>query len=179
MTEIVTARLRMRRWRADDLDAFASINADPIVMQCFPSPLTRQQTEALIDELEQHFDRHGYSQWALEVKNTGELIGFTGLTDVGGQLPFAPATEVAWRLAANAWGRGYAYEAARAAIDFGWGTAGLTEIVSFTAKPNHRSERLMQRLAMTHDPADDFDHPKLPVADRLRPHVLYRIRRES
>jgi ribosomal-protein-alanine N-acetyltransferase len=121
------------------------------------------------------FDRIGFGLWAVEVAATGEFIGFTGLSPVSFDAHFTPAIEIGWRLARHAWGHGYATEAARAAIAFGFDVADLREIVSFTSKTNLRSQRVMQRLGMTHDPADDFDHPRLALTDPLRPHVLYRL----
>jgi ribosomal-protein-alanine N-acetyltransferase len=172
-----TERLLLRRWRDDDRAPFAALNADPEVMRHFPARLTREESDALVDRAEQHFERHGYGLWALERRDTGAFIGFTGLAVPRFEAHFTPAVEVGWRLARSAWGAGYASEAARAALAVGFGEAGLDEIVSFTVPANTRSRAVMARIGMTHDPRDDFDHPGLPEGHPLRPHVLYRIRR--
>jgi len=165
----------LRRWRDADREPFAALNADPEVMEHFPARLTREQSDEMIDRLEALFDAQGFGLWAVEVAATGEFIGFTGLNRVPFQAPFSPAVEIGWRLSRQAWGHGYATEAARAVLAFGFETAGLDEIVSFTATTNLRSQAVMRRLGMTHDPAEDFDHPRVEDP-RLRRHVLFRLR---
>jgi RimJ/RimL family protein N-acetyltransferase len=152
------------------------MNADPAVMECFPAPLTREQSDELVERIEAGFEENGFGLWALEVVETEELVGFTGLAVPAFEAHFTPAVEVGWRLARRAWGNGYATEAGRAALDFGFERAGLEEIVSFTSLGNRRSQAVMERLGMTHDPADDFDHPDLPEGDPLRRHALHRLR---
>jgi ribosomal-protein-alanine N-acetyltransferase len=164
----------MRRWRRSDLAAFAAINADPEVMEHFPEPLTREQSAELIERIESGFEADGFGLWALEAPG-GELVGFTGLIRVPAEMPFAPAVEAGWRLGRRWWGRGLAAEAAGAAIDYGLGAAGLSEVVAYTAVGNERSRRLMERLGMRRDPAEDFLHPALAPADPLAAHVLYRL----
>jgi RimJ/RimL family protein N-acetyltransferase len=171
-----TPRLRLRRWRESDLATFASINADPRVMEFMPATLTRAQSDQRIAEAETHFDRHGIGKWAVELIEGDILVGSVGLSVVNFPAPFTPCVEIGWRLAHAHWGNGYATEAAAAAIDFGF-RHGLNEIVSFTVPQNHRSRRVMEKLGMTHTPTDDFDHPLLPEGDRLRRHVLYRLSR--
>ena len=166
----------MRRWRGGDGGPFAEINADPRVMEHHLAPLTRAQSDELIERIEAGFEERGYGLWALELRETEELIGFTGLAVPGFDAHFTPAVEVGWRLAAPSWGRGFATEAARAALEFGFGRAGLDEVVSFTSAGNERSRAVMERLGMVRDPADDFDHPGIPEGHPLRRHVLYRIR---
>ncbi len=144
-------------------------------MRHFPATLTRAQSDTLIDRIERGFDEYGYGLWALERGRGGELLGFTGLQAVPADLPFAPATEIGWRLARAAWGHGYATEAARAALSFGASGTALTEVVSFTSVGNERSRGVMRRLGMTHEPDEDFDHPQLAPDSPLRRHVLYRI----
>lgn len=151
------------------------MNADPRVMEHFPATMSREESDALIDRVDGYFDRHGYGLWALEVASTGAFIGFTGLIPQTFEAHFTPAVEVGWRLARTAWGHGYASEAARAALAYGFDHAGLTEIVSMTAVTNTRSQAVMRRIGMTRDPADDFEHSKIPAGSPLRPHVLYRI----
>ena len=171
-----TERLLMRSWREDDLAPFAALNADPGVMEHFPSTLTRQESDALVVRITAQLDDLGYGLWALEVRDSGEFVGFTGLALQTFPAHFTPAVEVGWRLKRSAWGHGYATEAALAALDYGFAVAELDEIVSMTAVTNVRSQRVMQRIGMTHDPADDFLHPNVPEGHRLQPHVLYRIR---
>ncbi len=152
------------------------MNADPEVMRYFPAALSSAESDAMVDRIEDGFDQSGFGLWAVEVRSTGHFVGFTGLSRPRFTAHFTPAVEVGWRLARDAWGQGYASEAARAAIGFGFGPAGLDEIVSFTGYPNQRSQAVMRRIGMTHDPADDFDHPDLSAGHPLRRHVLYRIR---
>jgi ribosomal-protein-alanine N-acetyltransferase len=151
------------------------MNADPVVMECFPARLTRAESDHLIARIEAGFAAHGHGLWALEVLGTGEFLGFTGLAIPSFKAHFTPAVEVGWRLRRSAWGKGYATEAGLASIAFGFRDAGLDEIVSFTSAVNVRSRAVMERIGMTHDSADDFEHPELEGKDRLRPHVLYRI----
>ncbi|MEU4537931.1 GNAT family N-acetyltransferase [Streptosporangium sp. NPDC023825] len=172
-----TERLIMRRWREDDREPFAALNADPEVMEHFPAPLTRPQSDAMVGRIERAFDEHGYGLWALEVRETGRFIGFTGLAWQRFEAPFTPALEVGWRLARHAWGHGYAVEAARRAVAEGFAVAGVNEIVSMTPVRNARSRGVMERLGMARDPADDFDHPAVPEGHPLRSHVLYRLGR--
>jgi RimJ/RimL family protein N-acetyltransferase len=175
--ELRTERLLLRRWREEDRRPFAAINADPEVMEFFPAPLVREESDELLERIERGFERHGFGLWALELRESGELIGFAGLAVTAFEAHFMPAVEVGWRLARPAWGKGYATEAGRASLDHAFGELGLEEIVSMTTVRNRRSRAVMERLGMTRDPADDFDHPTLPPGDPLRPHVLYRIRR--
>ncbi|MPZ28569.1 MAG: GNAT family N-acetyltransferase [Micromonosporaceae bacterium] len=170
-----TPRLLLRRWREADLRPFAALNADPTVMAHYTAPLTPARSDHLVDRIESAFTRDGFGLWAVEVTATGQFIGLTGLAEVTFAAHFVPAVEVGWRLARQAWGNGYATEAARAALEYGFEVVGLDEIVSFTSVPNRRSQAVMRRLGMTHDPADDFDHPHLPAGHRLRRHLLYRI----
>ncbi|MBA9002086.1 GNAT family N-acetyltransferase [Thermomonospora cellulosilytica] len=174
MTTVRTERLILRRWRERDRGPFAALNADPQVMEHFPATLDRAGSDAAIDRYETGFEANGYGIWALEVAATGEFIGLAGLSPVTFTAPFTPAVEIAWRLVRTAWGHGYATEAGRACLAYGFEALGLPEIVAFTSTTNLRSQAVMRRLGMTHDPADDFDHPRLPPGHRLRRHVLYR-----
>ncbi|WP_207455544.1 GNAT family N-acetyltransferase [Herbiconiux sp. SYSU D00978] len=170
-----TPRLILRRWRDADRAPFAALNADPEVMRYFPATLDRQQSDAFVDRIEQHFDEHGYGLWALEHRGSGEFLGFVGLKLALFEAHFTPAPEVGWRLARAAWGQGYASEAATAALAAGFERFGLDEIVSMTALLNERSQRVMQRIGMHRDPADDFDHPLVAPSHPLRRHLLYRL----
>lgn len=174
---IQTERLLLRQWRDEDLEPFAALNSDPAVMEFFPSVLTTAESNVAVRGNRARIEEHGWGLWAVERLDTGEFIGFTGLWAVPDEFPFSPAVEVGWRLARAHWGRGYATEAARAAVYFGFGDLGLDEIVSMTTASNERSWRVMEKLGMTRDPADDFDHPRVPEGHPLRPHVLYRLKR--
>lgn len=143
-------------------------------MAFFVAPLRRAESDALIERFEVEFEKRGFGPWALERRDDGRFIGFTGLHLAEFTAPFTPAVEVGWRLAQEVWGQGYATEAARAALDDGFDRLGLDEVVSFTFVGNRRSRAVMERLGMTHDPAEDFDHPAL-AGHRLSPHVLYRV----
>jgi len=175
VTELRTARLLLRSWRDDDLEPFAALNADPDVMRWFPSTMTREQSDALVERQRALHEERGWGLWAVE--SPEGFAGFVGLNEPRFEAHFTPAVEVGWRLARHAWGKGYATEAARAAVAFGFDELGLDEIVSFTTVGNERSRRVMERLGMTRDPADDFDHPLLPPGHPLERHVLYRLRR--
>jgi RimJ/RimL family protein N-acetyltransferase len=177
--ELRTERLLLRRWREEDRRPFAALNADPEVMEHFPAPLDRDESEELVERIEMGFERHGFGLWALELREGGEFIGFAGLAVPSFEAHFTPAVEVGWRLARWAWGNGYATEAGRASLAHGFGALGLEEIVSMTTVRNRRSRAVMERLAMIRDPADDFEFPTLPPGDPLRPHVLYRIRHDD
>lgn len=174
-----TARLHLRAWRELDRLPFRAINADPRVMACFPHTLTDAQSDALMDRIVAHHGQHGFGLWAVELKETSAFIGFTGLAVPAWNPPFGPCVEIGWRLAHDTWGHGFATEAARASLAQGFNVLRLDEIVSFTAAVNVRSERVMQRLGMHHDEADDFDHPALPAGHRLARHVLYRLPRHA
>jgi RimJ/RimL family protein N-acetyltransferase len=172
--DFTTARLRLRRWTDADLSEFARINADPRVMAFMPKLLIRKESDATAGRIREQFDRHGFGLWAVEVIGGARFIGFTGLAVPRFVAPFTPCTEIGWRLAAEYWGHGYATEAARACLDVGFRVLGLAEIVAFTTTDNGRSRRVMERLGMTRDPGDDFEHPSLPPGHPFRPHVLYR-----
>lgn len=173
MVTLDTERLILRGWRDADVAPWAALNADPAVREFLGPPLTFAESAASVRRFQEGFERNGYGLWAVEIRDTGGFIGFTGLHPLDG-MPF-DGVEVGWRLARDAWGHGYATEAARAALAYGFGTAGLDEILSVTAATNVRSQAVMRRLGMTTDPADDFDHPRV-LSGPLRPHVLYRIR---
>ena len=172
-----TSRLILRDWRDDDVPRFAALNADPAVMAHFPSRLDRAASDALAARIRAHHVAHGWGAWAVEVPGEEDFIGFVGLQRVPFEAPFTPAVEIAWRLARAHWGRGFATEAASAALAFGFERLALPEIVAFTVPANARSRAVMERLGMTRDPADDFDHPRLPEGHALRRHILYRMAR--
>jgi RimJ/RimL family protein N-acetyltransferase len=146
-------------------------------MRHFPAPLEREQSDALAEHARRQIEERGWGLWAVELTQEGAFIGFVGLAVPRFEAHFTPAVEIGWRLARPWWGHGYATEAARAALAFGFDELGLEEIVSFTTVANERSRRVMERLGMTHDPADDFAHPLLAADDPVSPHVLYRLGR--
>jgi ribosomal-protein-alanine N-acetyltransferase len=146
-------------------------------MEHFPAVLSRAESDAFVDRITAGFAKRGWGLWAVEIDATGTFAGFVGLNPATFGAPFTPANEIGWRLARAYWNQGVATEAAQAVLDYGFGVLGLDEVVSFTATANHSSQRVMQKLGMHHDPADDFDHPQLPEGHRLRRHVLYRLAR--
>jgi RimJ/RimL family protein N-acetyltransferase len=176
---LTTPRLILRPWRESDNEPFADLNADPRVMEFFPRRLSHVESDAMVDRIKKHVDAHGFGLWAVEVRGVAPFIGFTGLSFWDRAPGSKPLVEVGWRLAFPYWGQGYATEGARCALHYGFSTARLTEIVSFTADRNMRSRAVMERLGMHHDPSDDFDHPALPDGHLLRAHVLYRLSAEA
>jgi len=176
---IKTERLILRPWRKSDLEPFARMNADPRVMECFIGPLSQQESNEFAIRIQNKMTEQGWGLWAIEVPGISDFIGFIGLAHVHFSAPFTPAVEIGWRLLYDYWGRGYATEGAKAALDFGFQTLKLNEIVSFTVVDNLRSRHVMEKLGMHRDPQDDFDHPKVPEGHRLRKHVLYRMNRQD
>jgi RimJ/RimL family protein N-acetyltransferase len=173
--EIRTDRLLMRRWSAADRAPFAAMNADPEVMRYFESTQDRRTSDAFVDRIEQRFEKQGFGLWAIELLDTGEFIGFTGLNPMPDGTPGAGGMEVGWRLARQAWHHGYATEAARAVLAVAFGPVGLDEIWSVTAVGNSASRAVMERLGMTMH--SYFDHPSVSVGSPVRPHVAYRLQR--
>lgn len=177
--QLESARLLLRQWRDADLPAFAEMCADPQVMRYFPEPLSRLQSASLIGRVRGHFAEHGYGLWALERKDNGAFIGFTGLGSVGFDSHFTPAVEIGWRLGREHWGLGFASEAAWTCLRCAFGQLGLDEVVAFAASSNLPSEKVMQSIGMKRDGDDDFDHPLLPAGHPLERHMLYRISRSQ
>ena len=175
-SSIATERLLLRRWTSADLAPFAALNADALVMEHFPSTMTRDESDQFVTErIAQHFDEHGYGLWAVERRDRQEFIGFVGLMWQCFEAAFTPALEIGWRLSRANWGQGFATEAATSALRVGFSNLSTDEIVSMTSPLNIRSIAVMQRLGMSRNPVDDFDHPRVPVGHPLRRHVLYRI----
>lgn len=165
-------QITLRQWRDSDLEPYAAMNRDPEVMRFFPAPLTADQSRASLERQRRLIAERGWGLWAVDVD--GEFAGFAGLSVPTFEAPFMPCVEIGWRLRREFWGRSIGFRAARQALAHGFDTVGLAEIVSFTAAINQRSRRLMERLGLTRDPADDFEHPSIPVGHALRHHVLYR-----
>ncbi|MFD4839711.1 GNAT family N-acetyltransferase [Achromobacter sp. NPDC058515] len=175
--EVETPRLVLRQWLAADRKPFAELNGDPGVTE-YLLPLGAQESDALADRLAAGIDEHGWGFWAVEAPGVAPFIGFVGIKPLAAALPFAPGVEIGWRLARPFWGRGYASEAAEAALRVGFEQVGLGEIVAFTVPANLRSRAVMERLGMRADP-ECFDHPAVPAGNPLRSHVLYRISRDG
>ncbi|KGM27710.1 GNAT family N-acetyltransferase [Photorhabdus luminescens] len=171
-----TDRLIMRAWREEDRLPFCHLNNNAEVMEYFPATLTAEQSNTMVDTIIQRFEQQrGWGLWAVELKETGDFIGFVGLNIPVAELPFSPCVEIGWRLDKPFWGKGYASEAARKALDFAFTQLKLEEIVAFTAISNLRSQKVMERLGMVKD-ENTFLHPLLPDGHPLHEHVLYRIR---
>ena len=177
--ELRTERLILRRWRDSDREPFARMNRDRAVMEHYPALLSREESDAMVDCIEAHFVQHGVGLWAAELQDSGEFIGYIGLAVPRFEAAFTPCVEIGWRVASQYWGRGLATEGARAVVSHAFGELGLGELVSFTVPANIRSRRVMEKLGMTHDPRDDFDHPLLAEGHPMRRHVLYRLRNPS
>ncbi|MBV8806909.1 MAG: GNAT family N-acetyltransferase [Sinobacteraceae bacterium] len=182
--DLTIERLILRQWGDADFEPFARLNNDAVVMEFMPQRLTRDESDGTAARIRAHIEQHGWGLWAVEVKATGEagaagvpFAGYVGLAVP--RFEAHPATEIGWRLAKEHWGHGYASEAATACLHFAFEQLKLEEVVSFTVPLNKRSIGVMERIGMTRNPAEDFDHPKLPPGHPLRKHVLYRMRRES
>lgn len=178
---IETARLRLRPWQDRDLPAFAGMNADPCVRQFFPSLLSREESDASVAVFRRMYDLDGFCFLAAELSETSEFIGMIGIQRMTFQLPTVspPAVEIGWRLAPQTWGRGLATEGAHAALQVAFEKFQLAEVVAFTVPANLPSRRVMEKLGMTHNPDDDFNHPRLPAGHPLQRHVLYRIQKSD
>ncbi len=178
MAELETARLRLRQWRDSDYPLVAQMNADPEVMEYFPSTLDEQQTREAVDRYRSGIEERGWGFWAVEQRANGEFIGIVGISPVADELPCAPAVEIGWRLRKASWRQGYAGEAARACLDYAFDTLGLEEVVAITTIGNAPSRAVMRSLGM-HDSGEDFVHPRVDPDSPIADHVLYRIGRDE
>ena len=176
--ELETERLRLRQWTEADKEPLARLNADERVMAFFPSTLSRVESDRMADRIMSAIAQRGWGWWAVEVKDKHPFIGFVGLSIPSANLPFNPCVETGWRLDYPYWGKGYATEAARAAVAFGFETLELAEIVSFTALVNARSQAVMKKLGMTRSP-NNFRHPSVSADSELQEHCLYKLSREN
>ena len=174
MIILETDRLLLRHWRDDDLEPFAAMNADEKVMEFYPAPYSRDQSDASATRFQKSLVENGFGLYAVEVKSTHDFIGYVGLAKVEFPAAFTPALEIGWRLAFHSWGQGYAAEAARATLSYGFSDLGVSELVSFTTRRNVRSIAVMERIGMVRNQEDDFVHPGLRAGHPQRPHVLYR-----
>lgn len=175
MTILTTQRLLIREWKESDVLPFAAMNADRQVMEYFPGILSWSETKDLLARIATHIKQHQFGLWAVELKNSGEFIGFIGLNIPQFSTHFTPCIEIGWRLAQSYWGKGLATEGAEAVLAYGFNQLKLAEIVSFTAKTNLRSRRVMEKLGFSYTESDDFNHPKLALSSSLSQHVLYRL----
>lgn len=174
-----TERLRLCTWQERHIAPFAAMNADPAVMRHFPALWSEERTRAMVARQQELFAQRGWGHWAVELKDSGEFIGFVGLSEPPATLPCAPCVEIGWRLAARHWHQGYATEGARAVLRLGFEQLGLAEIVSFTAVTNTPSQAVMRRIGLQHEPSRDFDHPAIPADSPLCPHLLFALTREA
>ena len=174
--ELHTRRCMLRQWQDRDLAPWAAMNADPEVRRYFPAVLTTEQAAHEAGLCRNAIAQRGWGLWALEVPGEFPFAGFVGLNVPHFDAPFVPAVEIGWRLPRAAWGRGYATEAAQAALEFAFSRLGLADVVAMAVPSNAASLRVMQRLGMVRDAAADFDHPRVDAGHALRPHLLYRAR---
>lgn len=176
---IETDRLILRPYREADRGPFAEINAHPEVGAWLAGALTRAESDSLLDRINAHIAERGFGFFAAERKADGRLIGAIGLMIVGEELPGAGGLELAWRVHPEAQGAGLATEGARAVRDWAFERLGAAELIAFTAQTNRRSRAIMRKLGMIHEPARDFDHPRLPAGHGLRRHVFYSLKRPA
>lgn len=183
-TILVTERLILRTWKATDIPLMATISQDPLVMEYFPATQDLSVTQALIDRMNLHYEKYGYALFAVEIKSTREFIGFVGLNHLTFDIPHftpggLPIVEIGFRLSSKHWGKGYATEAAKAVLHYGFTELKLNEIISFSVTSNRRSWNVMEKIGLHHSEADDFDHPKIEDNSPLKRHVLYRLTRDD
>jgi len=176
--QLQTERLLLRQWKEEDLAPFAKMNANPEVMKYFPNTLTTEESNQFADRLRDIIKNRGWGLWALELKDTGEFIGYTGLHDIDEQLPFAPGIEIGWRLSKEFWGNGYATEAAKEVLRFSLISLQLENIYSFTSMINSRSIALMERIGMKNTNRN-FYHLNILINRKPSEHVLYKISYDS
>jgi ribosomal-protein-alanine N-acetyltransferase len=177
--QLHSIRLTLRAWKDEDRAPYFELASDPMVMQYLTPLATREASDAWIDRHRVQLAAHGFAYWAVELRETGHLVGAVGLSRVTYEAHFTPAIGVGWRLAQQYWGKGYASEAAETALRYGFEELGLEEIVAVTLPANMRSQQVMRRLGMTYSPADDFDHPRWPEGHPLRQCIMCRMSREN
>ncbi|MBX9770450.1 MAG: GNAT family N-acetyltransferase [Candidatus Obscuribacterales bacterium] len=173
--QLETERLFLRHWQESDVEPFCAITSDPEVRRYYPNVLSASETKTLVVRIKAHFEKENFGLWSVELKSTGEFIGYTGLQKPTIEAHFMPCVEIGWTIAKKHWGNGYAPEAAAKALEDGFTRIGLDEIVSFTTVSNDKSIRVMEKLGMTRNPKDDYSHPLLPQGHPLKPHVLFRL----
>jgi RimJ/RimL family protein N-acetyltransferase len=175
--ELITERLRLRPVGAGDIEALAALGADDRVMATFGGATTREKSSEWLERVLLHWRVYGFGRFIVE--RDGVFVGVLGLSRTDYDAGIVPGVEIAWRLAFEHWGKGYATEAARTVLRDGFERLALGEIVGVTAQDNWRSRRVMDRLGMLHSPGDTFEHPLVPVGDPRRTHVLYRLSRDA
>jgi ribosomal-protein-alanine N-acetyltransferase len=174
---VETDRLILRRWKESDRNKFAKMNSDPIVMEYFVKTLTFGESDSLVERIKNRIETKGYGLWAAELKEGHQFMGFLGLNYTDFESDFTPCIEIAWRLAKEYWGNGYATEGAKATLHYGFSVLGIPEIFSFTSILNLKSENVMKKIGM--EKVKEFNHPKIDPNNRLCSHVLYRIRSQT
>ena len=173
---ISTERLFLRKWLESDSEPFTKMNSDPDVMEYFPQLSTAAETMAMIKRINIAFEKNGFGLWAVENKITKEFLGFTGFMIPQFESFFTPCIEIGWRFKKESWRQGFATEAAKACLNYGFDNLGFNKIVSFTSTLNYKSEKVMQRIGMNY--IAHFDHPKIEKENSLCRHVLYEINRK-
>lgn len=179
MNIIETERLILRTWKEEDVEPYYQINQDLKVLEYLPGPMTMEQAQHFIHDMNKQWEKRHYTLWAAEEKASGDLMGFIGLSLLDLGKPFIPSVEIGWRLGSDYWGQGYATEGAKAALDYGFNTCQLEEIVAITVMDNKRSQRVMEKIGLKRDARADFKHPRLPARHRLSKHIFYRLRNPS
>ena len=175
VNHLETTRLILRPIHEKDLNSFAQMNSDLEVMRYFPAPLSQQETLQSIHLIQDKYKSDGFCFLACELKDSGEFIGFVGLNKPSFEAHFTPCVEIGWRIARPFWRQGYAFEGAQRMLNAAFEDLQLDEVVAFTVKDNWPSRHLMEKLGMTHNQEDDFQHPSLPPEHALSWHVLYRL----
>lgn len=170
---ITTERLALRLWHTDDFLPFAAMNKDEDVMKYFPNILSEEETRTMMQRIENHFQTHGFGLFAIEKLSTKEFIGYTGFMVPRFESFFTPCIEIGWRIKKEEWNKGYATEAAKACLVYGFQNLNLNKIYSFTSAVNHPSEKVMQKIGMKKE--GEFEHPNIANDSPLRRHVLYKI----
>jgi len=169
---IKTGRLGLRNWLESDTDPFVTMGRDPKVMQYFPELLTEADSIALIDNLKKHYEKYGYTYFAMDELVTGEFVGFAGLKYQSFASEFTPSVDIGWRLKRSAWEKGYATEAAKACLYAAFNEFGLDEVYSYCPDLNIASEAIMKKIGMVF--IGTFQHPQIANDSRFKHCVVYR-----
>ena len=173
MVYIETPHLLLRDWEEEDILPFVRMNSDKEVMEFFLTTLTEEETMAFYCRIRKEFEEYGYGLYAVECKKTRNFLGYVGFHNIAFESDFTPGVEIGWRLCRDAWGKGYATEAASACLDYASDNLPFKTVYSFTAIPNKRSARVMQKIGMHFE--KEFDHPLVEQGHWLCRHILYKI----
>ncbi len=176
---IETERLILRTWKEEDIEPYFLINQDSKVLKYLLGPLTREHIQEVIERMNAQQNERDYTLWAAELKSSKQMIGFIGLNYTDWKSKFTPNVEIGWRLGSQYWGNGYAPEAAKACLDYGFNKINLKEIISFTVPSNAKSLKVMEKIGLKRDFKNNFAHPKLPHDHHLSQHILYRLNKED